>query len=95
MAILAVAVSDSLAGVSPRIVLRSLWRVPLQYLTTCLLLGGVLGLSYLFDRALARGFPVPVVYDLVGSFAVLYSAAVEARLLGLLYWHNRERLDWF
>jgi hypothetical protein len=39
--------------------------------------------------------PIPLLPTVIASFLSLYGLAVEMRLLGLLYYTNRERFAWF
>ena len=44
---------------------------------------------------LADAFPSKAVGYIWNGFNSLYFAVVQARILGLLYYANRERLQWF
>lgn len=92
MALLAVAVFDSLAGLNPLVVLTSMFRVPLQYATACIGFFGVFGLSWWLKIALFEISPV-IICLVVGPIS-LYFAAVEMRILGLLFDSEKERLAW-
>ena len=95
MAFLAVSLFDSLAAVNPLVVIPSILRIPLQYLLTVLLLGGVLALRYAGEAFLENLLPVPILARVVLGFAGLYLLTVEMRILGLLYLANKERIGWF
>ncbi|MCW5557265.1 MAG: DUF4339 domain-containing protein [Verrucomicrobiae bacterium] len=94
MAILGVALSDSLGALSPVFVARSIAAVPGPYAVAGVVL---FGLSFLQGAgyALATRVPVPLAEDLWGAFNSLYFGFVQARILGVLYWSQRERLGWF
>ena len=42
-----------------------------------------------------QGEQLPVVGSLFGQLGALYFLAVEMRILGLLYYTNRQRIGWF
>jgi hypothetical protein len=95
MALLAVSVFDSVAAVNPLLVIPSILRIPLQYLLTVLLLGGVLALRWTGEAFLENLLPIPILVRIVFGFAGLYLLTVEMRILGLLYLANKDRLGWF
>jgi hypothetical protein len=114
MALLAVAVDDSLLGLNPMLILPSIFRVPAAYLVTCLLFGMmVIGFGALVQLAdylaqLLAGppppFRLPVISpgraqppflsQILATFLSLYFAVVVMRLLGLLYYTQKDRLGW-
>jgi hypothetical protein len=94
MALLVVGTTDNFLGLHPLVVVPSILRVIGPYLVVCLILavllgvrigGGVLAIS-------VRRWVWPAV---VLEFVSLYLLCVEMRILGLLYYTNRERLNWF
>jgi pSer/pThr/pTyr-binding forkhead associated (FHA) protein len=95
MAFLAVSLFDSVAAVNPLLVIPSILRIPLQYLLTVLLLGGVLGLRWAGEALLENLLPSPFLVRIFLGFAGLYLLTVEMRILGLLYLANKDRLGWF
>jgi len=94
MAVLAVSMADSIAGLNPFLVIRSIAASPGRYLAMValitLLMGVQVGTSYWAEK-----LPVPFVGDAWHAFNGLYFAVVQARLLGVFYHANRERLGWF
>jgi hypothetical protein len=94
MAILTVAMADSLAGLNPLTIFSSIGKVPLPYLTICgiflVIIALVHGLQMLLEWT-----GVPVVPTVISTFLSLYGITVEMRLLGLLYLTNKARLAWF
>lgn len=93
MALLAVSVSHSLSALSPTIILPSIFRVPLEYLTACALLAFVIvlrGMATVYVEALV----MPLAWSLVESFVGLYFLAVETRILGLIRYANEDKLLW-
>lgn len=95
MAFLAVSMFDSVAAVNPLLVVPSIAKIPLAYLLTIALLGGVLAAQWAGDKALAAVLPVPLLPAIISRFIGLYLLTVEMRILGLLYLANKARLGWF
>ncbi len=94
MALLGVALTDSLAGMNPVLVFCSISRVPGRYAAAVAVLVLVMTVQVL-GGVLADTFPSKAVGYIWNSFNSLYFAIVQARILGLLYYANRERLQWF
>lgn len=94
MAILGVAMSDSLGALSPAFVMRSIAAVPGSYAAVVTMMLVLLFLRSVVD-ALMRRLPVPLVDHFTGAFISLYFGFVQARILGVLYRIHRERLGWF
>jgi hypothetical protein len=93
MALLAVAMDDSLLALNPMLVVPSILRVPLEYLVSCVMLVVLLaGLGGLIQ--LADNLQQPFISQILGMFLSLYIAVVVMRLLGLLYYTRKERLGW-
>lgn len=94
MALLAVAIFDSIRALNPLLIFISICRVPLEYLVACLTLvatyvfGGVLN-SWLIDT-----IAIPVLPWLLTSVFSLYLLVVEMRILGLLYRCKQKELGW-
>ena len=95
MAFLAVSMFDSVGAVNPLLVVPSIVRIPLHYLVTVLLLGGVLAARWAGGYLLPMVLPVPMVPTIVAGLIGLYLLTVEMRILGLLYVINKEELGWF
>jgi hypothetical protein len=94
MALLGLAMADSLAGLNPLLIVPSMFRVPAEYLVTCCVIAAVLIVQVAAEIGLRR-VPVPVLPALVSWFITLYFYFVAARLLGLLYFTSHDRLKWF
>lgn len=95
MAFLAVVMFDSVAALNPLLVVPSIAKVPGSYLLTVALLGAVLAAKWSGDHFLPRAISIPIVPSVLSTLAWLYLLMVEARVLGLLYRVNQERLAWF
>lgn len=94
MALLGVAMSDSLASLNPLFVLSSICKVPAQYVIACVLLALIVGLKWLIEIALERVLPIFFLRYLISSVLLLYFLIVEMRVLGLMYYWNRRKLGW-
>ena len=95
MAFLAVAMFDSVAALNPLLVVPSIAKIPGTYLVTVALLGVVLAAKLAGDYFLPKAIPIPIVPSVISMLVGLYLLMVEARVLGLLYLVNKERLAWF
>ena len=93
MALLAMAISDSVSGVNPIIVIPAIIKTPLHYLVACLLLGVVVGFYAVGRFGLVLVLP-KLAAMAISSCVWLYFMMVMSRVLGLLYYYNRERLGW-
>lgn len=94
MALLTVAMADSLAGLNPIIIFSGIAKVPGRYFCICVVFLVVLAVQRGGEYVLAYS-PIPLLPTVIAIFLSLYGLAVEMRLLGLLYYTNRERFAWF
>jgi hypothetical protein len=106
MAFLAVAMLDSVMAANPLQVVPSIFKVPLEYLVTMILLACVLGLRPMGDLLLPLLFPrglsthsMPKLFAYLAasgfwSLVSLYLLTVGMRILGLLYLTKKEKLGW-
>ncbi len=93
MAVLAMAISDSVSGINPMVVIPAIIKTPLQYLVACLFLGAVVGFYAVGKFGLVLVLP-GLVATAIGSCVWLYFMMVMSRVLGLLYFYNREEFGW-
>jgi hypothetical protein len=93
MALVGVALSDSIAGVNPVVIVPSILRIVGQYLIVCALMVCLVAVQ-LAGEWLARALPVPILPTFGMQFITLYLVIVIGRVLGVLYYVNRERLGW-
>jgi hypothetical protein len=93
MGLMAVSMSETLMSLNPLLILPSIIKVIDRYIIAWFILIGILIAEVILDRYVA--LPIPLIGDLVRSFLSLYFLTVEARILGLIYFQNRERLSWF
>ena len=94
MALLAVAMSDSLAALNPWFLFRSIAAAPGDYLGTSIIFGLPLALQAGLD-VLAESGQASWTSAIVSSVLGLYFLVMQMRLLGLYYFANRQRLGWF
>ena len=104
MAFLAMAMFDSLGAISPMVVIPAIKKIPLQYLIACACLAVVFGVR--LGGAMLMGLLMPISMELttriifgvalglLWDVAGLYFLAVQCRILGLLYYTNRDRFGW-
>jgi hypothetical protein len=107
MAFLAVAMKDSVMAANPLIVFPAMFKAPIEYLVTALLLTGVFGFRVLGNSlaffAQAEGHAtrdmsvlfITFGYRAFWSFASIYLLTVGMRILGLLYVTKKEKFGWF
>jgi len=93
MAILAAALHESLAGLNPVLLLRSIVRAGWAYVAAmvamALVAAAAVGWWVLSDVM------IPFVGEMLAGAVLMYFLAVEMRILGLLYWVREDRLGWF
>lgn len=92
MALLATALQTRLA-LYPQVILASILKVPGPYVAACailLLTGAVFGMG-----GSVLGAVNPILGGVFGFGLSFYLAVVEMRILGLLYYTDKERLGWF
>lgn len=93
MAWLGVCMHSSIAALSPHFVIPSILRVPGQYFLLFLELLIVVGIQMGLEMFLEK-LDIPFVGALINSFLGIYFLMVICRLLGALYHHNQDRLNW-
>lgn len=90
--LLAVALYNTVTALNPLFLIPTIFRVPREYLTACVLFVAVAVLqaagTYLAEF-------IPVAGSLLGAFASLYLLTIGMRIVGLLFFANEERLNWF
>lgn len=107
MALLAVAMKDSVAAANPLVVVPTIFKVPLEYLITVIVMGVVFGfrmLGGMVITVMAGGTystrSMNVLLITLGarafwSFVTVYLLSVNMRILGLLYLTKKDRFGWF
>jgi hypothetical protein len=95
MALLGLAMFDTIGALNPLWVFAAIVKVPGQYAVGCLLVLAVLLLNAGGEFVLERFLPIPLVPQLLTGFLSLCCLTVAMRVLGLLYRLNEQRLAWF
>jgi predicted Zn finger-like uncharacterized protein len=92
MALISVALTNSVLSINPVLVVPLIIKVPVDYLAACVILALIALLAH-FSQLLVSISPLvgPVLKNLIG----LYFLVVEAHILGLIYYANKEKLGWF
>lgn len=93
MALIAVAQFDSIAAVSPLLVIPSILKTFGQYIIACLVLGVAVGFGAVGPEW--AGQFIPWFGGLISWCLSLYFLFVQMRILGALYHCNEDRLNWF
>ena len=94
MGLLAMAMFDTVAGLNPVVIVRSIARVPGPYFAAAFVFDLVL-CAYILLSYLARQAGIPwFLASLVLGFVELYALTVGMRILGLLYRSEKDRLGW-
>jgi hypothetical protein len=107
MALLAVAMKDTPLAVNPLVVLPAVFKAPLEYIVTVILMGIILALYNSGDLLIDSIFPkglrthsMPKLFGYLGAwsfwlFFQLYLLAINMRILGLLYVSKKRKFGWF
>jgi len=107
MALLAVAMKDSPLAANPLVVVPAIFKVPLEYLITVVVLALVMGIRASGEPLISSVFPrgltthsMPKLFAYLGvegfwKLAEVFLLAVNMRILGLLYLTKKHRLGWF
>jgi hypothetical protein len=107
MALLAVAMKDSVGAANPLVVMSAIFKVPLEYIVTVILLGVAFGIRVLGGFVLTlfasdtyttqsmSKLLISIGLSVFWSFFVVYLLAVNMRTLGLLYLTKKDKLGWF
>jgi hypothetical protein len=94
MAWLAISTHESIFGLSPHFVLPSILRIPGHYMLVFVELVVLVAINVGLEMLLEL-VPIPYVGWFISSFLSVYFMMVICRLLGSLYFINRNRLNWF
>lgn len=94
MALLGVAMSDSLSSLNPIFVLGSICKVPLPYLIALLLIVIIVAAKWAIEVGMEKIIPMFAIRYLISAPLLLYFLIVEMRVLGLMYFWNRRKLGW-
>ncbi len=107
MALLAVAMKDSIAAANPLVVVPAMLKAPAKYAVTVALLLGVFGFRQAGDLISGGAgrlalttrnqntFILAIGFRVVWTFVSIYLLCVTMRLLGLFYNGSKRELGWF
>jgi hypothetical protein len=107
MALLAVAMKDSVAAANPLLVIPSIMKAPVQYMITVILLLAVFGIRQLGDMLSGSAGGVSMTtkdmsvlfmalgFQALWSLISAYLLTVTMRILGLFYNASKDKLGWF
>lgn len=90
MAVISMSIHRSIRALNPAHLFPAMMRIPLDYLIAC----GML-LFLFFVKWLFRIVPIPFIGPFIDNFIMLYLLVAEMRILGLIYYANREKFGWF
>jgi hypothetical protein len=93
MALLGIALADSITGLNPLVILPSIVRILGHYFLAWML-GVMLMAVQVGGTWLAEYVPIPFITTFCVEFLTLYLLAVTARVLGIMYYVHRTELDW-
>jgi hypothetical protein len=93
MALVGVAMADSISGLNPLVVVPSILRIPGHYLIAVSLVLLLLAFQ-LAGEWLGAAIPIPVLPTLLLEFTTFYLLIVTARILGVMFFVNERRLAW-
>ncbi len=94
MAVLAVAMAETWEAADVVFIFYSIRTVLWDYLLLVSVLA-LIGLTYFLGNIAAGQYAIAGVRDLWGAANFIYFGVVLARLLGVFYYSNSDRLDWF
>ncbi len=94
MSLLAVAMADTGEAIDPVFIYRSIRAVGWDYLLLLAVLA-LLVTAHLAGNVAAEHYQIPGLRMVWSSANAVYFGVVLARLLGVFYYSNRERLGWF
>jgi len=92
--VMSTSVADDFAAANPITVLSSFSRLHLQFMFAAVLALVMVGIRFLLGNVFAVFITLPAVADLLTGFVTTYFLLLELRLLGTLYFTNRNELRW-
>lgn len=94
MALVGVSLSNSIGGMNPLVIVPAIVRIPGHYLVAVLLVFGLMVVQWLGSE-IGGAIPIPILPVFLTELLTLYLLVVIGRVLGMMYYVNRERLGWF
>lgn len=94
MSMLAAFLYETVYALNPLVLVVSVFRVPLEYLVACAVLGMLVGLRLMSTYITAAAHVIPVLPQMLDGFISLYLLSVEMRIIGLIFHTKRKQLRW-
>jgi len=91
MALISMSIHRSARALNPVLLAPAILKVPKDYLIAC----GVLFLIFILKWLFRYYVSIPLLGPLIDNFIMLYLLVVETRILGLIYYTNRTKFEWF
>jgi predicted Zn finger-like uncharacterized protein len=91
MGILSMSLHHSFASLNPAILIPAIFKIPLDYAVAC----GMLFLIFILKAFFTYLLVIPFVGPFIDNFVMIYLLVVEMRILGLMYYANKDKLGWF
>lgn len=93
MSLIAMSMLNTLRSLNPFLIIPSIIKIPLDYIIACAVLLLIVGLRIVTDKVVAGS--IPFVGSILAYLLFLYFLMIEARILGLIYNANKNKLNWF
>ena len=96
MALMSTALHLSILDANPWFVVRSILRVPLEYLATIAIFGGLCGVM-VAGGVFLPSYPatIPILSHIATWVLLFYAVTASAYGFGNFYYRNRRKIDWF
>jgi hypothetical protein len=95
MGFLGIAMYDSLVALNPKFIVGSILRVPREYLVSVMVFVGIIAARWLLATVLGKLLKIPLAPALIADMITIYLLMAEARILGVLYYSEKQVLGWF
>jgi predicted Zn finger-like uncharacterized protein len=93
MGIIAVSMTQSLSSLNPVFILPAIIKVIDHYIIAFAVVAIIVIFNPIANRHVFAS--IPIIGDFLNAFVNLYLIIIEGRILGLIYYVNRDRLNWF
>lgn len=90
MALISISIHQRVTALNPLLLLPAIAKVPLDYAIACI----VLFLLFIFKGIFNYFILIPFVGPFLDNFIMFYLLIIEMRILGLIYYSNREIFGW-
>ena len=90
MALVSISIFGSIKALNPLVLVPAILKVPLDYSIAC----GVLLLLFIVKTIFHAFIMIPILGPFLDNFIMLYLLVVEARILGLIYYANKDKFGW-